>query len=109
MPKICPIWSKTPILWKSANWLWSECQLVGEIIQEFQGGVDASKLYEETYEPSWMKDDKEKKKRLIRLICKVKNEKYDETKEFDPNIKIKIEDVKLVVKTVSGIDLNIKS
>jgi hypothetical protein len=109
MPRICPIWSKTNIKWSSANWEWQECILVEEIIQEFQGGVDASKLYEETYEPSWMKDDKEKKKRLIRLICKVKDEKYDETKEINTDIKIKIEDVKLVVKTVAGIDLNIKS
>jgi hypothetical protein len=81
--------------------------LVEEILNQFGGGVDASKIYEETLQPSWMKDV-EKKKRLIRLICKVKNETYDESKENRTDIKIKIEDVKLVVKTISGIDLDIK-
>jgi NACalpha-BTF3-like transcription factor len=48
----------------------------------------------------------EKKKRLIQLICKIKGEKFDETKEVK-NIQIKVEDVSLVMKEILGIDLNI--
>lgn len=100
----CPIWGKTNILWKNSNWLWSECILVEEVVAGYAGGVDASKIYveEETY---WLKDH-EKKKRFIRLICKCKGETFDETKEIK-NIKIKVEDVKLVVKSVLGMELNI--
>ena len=46
--------------------------------------------------------DKEKKKRLIRLICRVKGKKvYDEKKEVG-DIQIKLEDADLVIKEVLG-------
>ena len=61
---------------------------------------------EETFMPFWMKDNV-KKKRLIRLICKIKKEEFDETKEVK-DIKISIDDIKLTVKVVSGIELRIK-
>ena len=49
--------------------------------------------------------DKDKKKRLIRLICRVKGEEevYDETKEVYPgDIKIKLDDVDMVISKVLG-------
>ena len=46
--------------------------------------------------------DKEKKKRLIHLICRVKGEKvYDETKEIG-DTHIKLEDAELVINEVLG-------
>jgi hypothetical protein len=102
---ICRKWGSTDVRWKDANWLWSECQLVEEIISIIgQGGVDASKIAEELWRDE---KDREKKKRFIRLICKVKNETYNEEKEVK-DFKIKIEDVKLVVRAVAGIELEIK-
>jgi hypothetical protein len=104
---LCRKWGMTDIQWNLADWKWSECQLVSDIIQFYnRPGIDASKIYKGE-EQFWIKDH-EKKNRLIRLICKVKNEKYDESKEVRNDIKINIDDVKLVVKTVSGIDLDIK-
>ena len=48
------------------------------------------------------KFDKDTKKRLIRLICRVKGEKvYDEKKEVG-DIQIKLEDADLVIKEVLG-------
>jgi hypothetical protein len=99
-------WGSTDVLWKNANWTWGENQIVAEIVTFIGTGIDASKLYEEEYGPSWMKEES-KKKRLIHLICKVKGESYDETKEVK-NVKITIDDIRLVVKTVSGIELEIK-
>ena len=49
--------------------------------------------------------DKEKKKRLIRLICRVKGEEtaYDETKEVYPgDIQLKLDDVDMVISKVVG-------
>lgn len=104
MPRICPIWGSTDIRWKNANWKWSECQLAEELERIYESGIDASRIYEDDL---W-KRELEKRKRLIRLIAKVKNEIYDESKEKNDNIKIKVEDIQLVVKTITGIDLKIK-
>lgn len=110
MIKECPIWDKTNILWSGANWTWDECKLVEEIVN-YYAGVDASLLQVKPYEelepePLWMRGN-EKKKKVIRLICKVKGEVFDESKEIK-DIKVKVDDIKLVVKTISGIELNIK-
>jgi hypothetical protein len=104
---ICYKWGSKNILWKNINWTWSECRIAEELAEQFRGGIDASKLYEEEYGPPWMKDP-EKKKQLIRLICKVKNEKYDETKEVNKNIKITVDNIKLVIKEVLGIEISVK-
>lgn len=103
--RFCPIWNKTDVRWKNANWTWSECRLVEEIISNHVG-IDASLIGEELQGPAWLRDEK-KKIRLIRLICKVKGEEFDESKEIK-DIKISIKDIKLVVKTVANIELNIK-
>lgn len=100
---ICRKWGTTDVIWSSANWLWSECQLVNDLVQQLNGGIDSSKIYDDDL---W-KTDTEKRKRLIRLICKIKNETFDESKEIK-NIKIKIDDIKLVVKTLLDIELKVK-
>jgi hypothetical protein len=102
---LCPIWGKTDVKWSNANWTWSECRIVGEILEAIHTGVDASKLIEPHL--PWIQD-KEKKKVLVKLICKIKNEKYEEEKEKIENIKITVKDIKLAVKTVSGIEIDIK-
>lgn len=103
---ICRKWGSTDVRWKDANWRWSECQLALELAEQFKGGIDPREIYKEE-ETFWIKDV-EKRKRLIRLICKVKGKEYDESKEKMENIKIKVEDIRLVVKTITGIDLKIK-
>jgi hypothetical protein len=77
---ICRKWGSTDVRWKNVNWLWSECQLAEELAEQFKGGIDPREIYKEE-ETFWIKDV-EKRKRLIRLICKVKGEpEYDESKE----------------------------
>jgi hypothetical protein len=101
---ICRKWGSTDVRWKVSNWLWSECQLAEELGQIYESGIDASRIYENDL---W-RNEPEKRKRLIRLICKVKGEKYDESKEKHENIKIKVEDIKLVIKAVLDIELKVK-
>ena len=52
----------------------------------------------------WTQFDDEKKKRLIKLICKVKGKTYKETKETQ-NIKVTAEDIKLLAEKVLGIEV----
>lgn len=104
MSLICPNWSKTNVLWPNSNWTWSECFLVQELSRIYESGIDASRIYEDEL---WRKEP-EKRQRLIRLICKVKNEEYDEQKQKKENIRIKVDDIKLVVKAVLDIELKMQ-
>jgi hypothetical protein len=107
----CYRWGKCDVLWKNANWKWSECQLIEEIISApSHVGVDASQII-----PPWLREeeeilnqlDREKRRRFIRLMCRVKNVEYKEEKLKKENIKISIDDIKLVVKAVANVDLQI--
>lgn len=100
---ICHIWGYTDVLWKDANWLWSECQLVEEIF-DFLKGLGAQ--LDQPAEVPWK--DLKKKKRLIRLICKCKGEKYDETKEVNEDTEIDVKDIELVVRAVLNVNVDIK-
>lgn len=109
MRVICYKWGECDVLWKNANWLWSECALVDEIGLPPLGGIPG-----ELALPSWLQDDKahspqeiEKRKRFIRLICKVKGEPDFDKRKEKKDIKISIDDIKLVVKAVKNIDIKI--
>ncbi len=109
MTKLCYTWVGCDVLWKNANWTWSECKLIDEIIGGNLPGVPG-----EWAQPPWLEDipatqlDKEKRKRFIRLLCKVKRSpEFSEEKEVKTNIKITLEDIKIVVKAVKGIDVQI--
>lgn len=106
----CTLWENTDVKWKDANWKWIECQLVQEIIGDLRPGIPG-----ELAQPPWLQEehpyspyDKERRKRFIRLICKVKHgPSYNEEKEVDGNIKITIDDIRMVTKAVRGIDIEI--
>jgi hypothetical protein len=110
--RVCYKWGTCDVLWKNANWKWSECRLVEEIVS---GLPQYPGIPGELALPPWLRDeepynpyDKKKRERFIRLICKVKNEpEYDEKKKVRTDIKITLEDVKLVVRAVKGIDIQI--
>lgn len=104
MGKICYRWGFTGIKWKDANWTWSECQLVQDIVNVLGGAAAPGQRYE--VEDLWQRN-KEKKKRLIRLICKVKGETFDETKEHREDIKITADEIKMVIKAVLDIDVDV--
>ena len=89
-------WDTANILWNSNSFTWDEVQLVEEIIQRGGGNIED--------DMPWMKP--EKKKKLIKLILKVKGETLTESKtKLIKQYKIKAEDVRLVVKEVSGVEL----
>ena len=110
---------KTPIKWEDADFKWnaappSEDYKVGFKPSSFPYTWDDVALVKEAVEAlggggvieddmPWMQDE-EKKKRLVKLICKVQGRTYKETKETK-NIKITAKDIKLLVEKVLGIEI----
>ena len=82
---------------------WDDVALVEEVVEAVQeaGGSVIDGI--EKLEP-------EKKKRFIKLICKVKGiETYSGQKTIRDDIKVSTEDVELVIKEVLGIDLTVEN
>ena len=108
----------TPIKWKDADfkwnaappsedykvgfkpskfpYTWNDVALVEEVVEALGGGIIEDDM-------PWMKDQ-DKKKRLIKLICKVQGRTYKETKE-PQDIKITAKDIKLLAEKVLGIEV----
>ena len=92
-------WSDNSIIWNSNSFTWDEVQLVQEIVETIQRG--GGNIEDDM---PWMKP--EKKKKLIKLILKVKGKTLTESKTKQiKQYKIKANDVRLVVKEVSGVEL----
>ena len=88
--------SNTNIVWGSNPYTWGDVNFVQEIADGIGTGSRRAR------EARLNKFDKDKKKRLIRLICRVKGEKvYDEEKEVGDSY-IKLEDAELVINEVLG-------
>ena len=110
---------KTPIKWEDADfkwniapssidyktgfesssfpYTWDDVALVEAAVGAGGGGVMAEDM-------PWTKFDDEKKKRLVKLICKVQGKTIKEEKEIQ-DYKIKISDIKLLAEKVLGIEV----
>lgn len=125
IPTDCAVWGTTNVWWKNVNWWWSQCS--GSIPVPPPGpgitaslhppGVDAMTLQQpwliEPWSPYRQNDSaslarQSKKKRLIKLICKVKGQTYEQEKEVGDMEEISVDDIRMVVKAVSNIDLDVK-
>ena len=84
------------IVWGNNSYTWGD---VAFVLSIFDGIGSSSRRAREKR----LQDlEKEKKKRLIHLICRVKGEKvYDEKKEVG-DVQIKLEDAELVIEKVLG-------
>jgi hypothetical protein len=84
------------VIWGDNNFTWGDVAFVLEIFDGIGSGARRAR------EKRLQDLEKEKKKKLIHLICRVKGEKvYDEKKEVG-DIQIKLEDAELVIKEVLG-------
>ena len=78
---------------------WNDVALVEEVVEVVQqggGGVMEDDM-------PWTQDE-EKKKRLVKLICKVQGKTIKEEKEIQ-DYKIKVSDIKLLAEKVLGIEI----
>ena len=79
-----------------SNYTWGDVSFVIEIADGLGTGSRRAR------EARLQQLDKDKKKRLIRLICRVKGEEvYDETKEVG-DIQLRLDDVDMVINKVVG-------
>ena len=96
--------SDITLVWGSNDFTWGDAQFIQDIVD----GIGTGSRRER--QDRLNKLDKDKKKRLIRLICRVKGEKvYDDVTE-DGDVEVSVDDVELVAENIIGkIKLEIKS
>jgi hypothetical protein len=88
-------WDNANFKWDSNPYTWDEVVLVREIAG---AGPDYQKVFDAA---------PEKKKKFIKIMCKVQGTEYKETKEVK-DVSIRIKDVELVVNEVLGVNLDVK-
>ena len=115
--------ARSPFKWNTANFkwdvgstfpnqsstpfTWDDVTLIIEVAEVLEKlGPYADLDVQDDAIQDFAKDDPKKKKRLIKLICKVQGKTYKETKEID-KVKINIKDVKLLIKEALGINVTI--
>ena len=89
----------TSVQWNDNPFTWGDVALAIEIADVID--IDGKGTYSRKEREDRLNGlDKDKKKRLVRLICRIKGEKvYDEEKEVG-EVNIKLEDAELVVNEV---------
>tara|TARA_R110000744_G_scaffold74364_1_gene148572 strand:+ start:75 stop:440 length:366 start_codon:yes stop_codon:yes gene_type:complete len=93
---------KTGFKASSFPFTWGDVALVEEVAV---GGSGSSEIAHNVNQL-----DPEKKKRFIKLVCKVKGiETYSGQKTIREDIEITAEDIELVVKEVLGIELKVEN
>ena len=111
----CFKWGSTPIMWVQANWWWSLCSggptPPTPVSASVVGGVDATALVQpwitEPWNPYTAADEHDKKrKKLIKLMCKLKGVEYNEEKQFK-DLKLTVEDVQFITKA-SEVEIDLK-
>ncbi len=96
-------WDEANFKWNDNPHKWDEVLLVLEIVEAAGGSVEGAIRAVEELDP-------EKKKRFIKLICKVKGiETYSGQKTIRDDIDVSAEDVEFVIKEVLGIDLTVEN
>ena len=91
----------TSVVWGSNPYTWGDVNFVIEIADGLGTGNRRAR------EARLQQLDKDKKKRLIRLICRVKGEEkaYDETKQVG-DIQLKLDDVDMVISKITKLNVS---
>ena len=96
----------TKIKWNEANFKWEDNPHIWNLVVEIVEAIEAGAGIIEAVQ----KLEPEKKKRFIKLVCKVKGiETYSGQKTIRDDIKVSAEDIELVIKEVLGIDLTVEN
>tara|TARA_R110001592_G_scaffold283661_3_gene551636 strand:- start:1715 stop:2053 length:339 start_codon:yes stop_codon:yes gene_type:complete len=90
-------WNLAPTKTTADRYTWNDVKVLQDALGG--GGVMAEDM-------PWTKwsDEDERKKRLVKLICKVQGKTITEEKEIQ-EYKITVKDIKLVAKEILGVEL----
>jgi hypothetical protein len=95
-------WEEADFKWNDNPYKWNDVQLVEEIVEAVDAGGGIVDVVDQL--------DPDKKKRFIKLICKIKGiETYSGQKTIHDDITVTAEDCELVIKEVLGIDLTVEN
>lgn len=92
-------WEDVNVLWNDNPYTWDEVIALIEVVDGTLGGASPVEAYQ--------KLEKEKKKKLITLIAKVRGEEFKEEAYKNEDIKVIVKDIEIVAKEVLGIELKI--
>jgi hypothetical protein len=92
-------WDEAGCTWDTTSMAWDyarthACIAIEEAIKQVSGGGAGEFILYVPFE----RQKEKKKKRYIKLTCKVEDVKYTETKEVKPNIKVTPRDVDMLIK-----------
>ena len=88
----CHVWNTTDTNWNATNFNWNEVCIAADVITG--GGGYTAQL------TRLRKQSKTKQKKFIKLLCRVKGEKYEQVKYFRPNVIVKASDFELLNEVV---------
>lgn len=97
--KTCFAWDEGNICWDDNPFCWDEVCLVQEVAQG--AGIAG------TWEGGYQRLTKEKKRKFIQLICRVKGEKEYNDKKEQLDYKVTAKDVKMVVQQVHNVQIGL--
>lgn len=87
-------WATATDNWNNATYTWEEACLVADIVGPEGGGGYTAQL------TRLRKQDKSTQKKFVKLLCRIKGEKYEQVKYFRPNVVVKVSDFELLHKEV---------
>ena len=96
----CHIWDKTEETWATSNFNWNEICIAVNVIGDGGGGYTAQLT-------RLRKQSKKDQKTFIKLICKIKGEKFEQTKWFRPDVNVRASDFYLVERELTKPELKI--
>jgi hypothetical protein len=95
-------WEDADFKWNDNPYKWDEVQLVEEVVDVINANGGIADAIQQL--------SPEKKKRFIKLICKVKGiETYSGQKTIRDDINVDAKDIELVVKEVLGVNLTVEN
>ena len=96
----CHIWDSTDSDWNATDFKWNEICIAHAVVTPKGGG------YSEQFR-RLRRQPKKDQKTFVKLLCKIKGEKYEQTKYFRPNIHVKAGDFKLIERFLEKPEISI--
>ena len=101
------------IKWKNADTKWSELTqfwgLVEEVVEVVVSAGSSPSARKKRLE-KFLKQEPEKKKKLIHLICRIEGIKvYDDSKEVETDVQVTIEKVEMLAEQILGKKIKVEN